>query len=369
MKKFFMYLIACALIPMVTFAQEREIKEEGKTFFKPHFFMQWQAGAAHTLGEAAFKDLISPAGAVNLGYQFSPLFGMRLGASGWQGKGGWVAPAQVYDFQFVQGNLDLLFDLGTLFGGFKPERAVSPYLFAGGGYAYGFENGATALNTGDYDLEYLWTENRGFLAGRVGLGVNFRISDALAFTLEGGASILDDHFNSKRADNPDWQFNALAGFKINLGKTYGRTEPVYYDPKPVPPPAPEPAPAPAPAPKPEPAPVVVKEFPALPSIHFAFDSDVVDTEKYASELNTIVTVLKEFSDTEVNIIGYTDHKGPNSYNDALSVRRAEAVKSYLVGQGINAGRMTTAGMGEDPKTSGEEALTIQARRVEVSEKN
>jgi OOP family OmpA-OmpF porin len=42
------------------------------------------------------------------------------------------------------------------------------------------------------------------------------------------------------------------------------------------------------------------------------------------------------------------------------------VKSYLVGQGINAGRMTTAGMGEDPKTSGEEALTIQARRVEVA---
>ena len=60
MKKFFMYLIAFALIPMVTFAQEREIKEEGKTFFKPHFFTQWQAGAAHTLGEAAFKDLISP---------------------------------------------------------------------------------------------------------------------------------------------------------------------------------------------------------------------------------------------------------------------------------------------------------------------
>ena len=366
MKKLFIYLIAFALMPMVTFAQEREIKEEGKTIFKPHAYLQLQGGAAHTIGEADFMDLISPAAAVNLGYQFTPIFGMRLGASGWQGKGGWVAPAQVYDFKFVQGNLDLVLDLASLFGGLNPDRAVSPYLFGGGGYAYGFENGATELNTGDYNLEYLWEENRGFLAGRVGLGFNFRLSDAIALTLEGNTSILDDHFNSKRADNPDWQINALAGFKINLGKTYRRTEPVYYDPKPVPPPAPEPAPAPAPAPKPEPAPVVVKEFPALPSIHFAFDSDVVDTDKYATELNTIVTVLKEFSDTQVNIIGYTDHKGPNAYNDALSVRRAEAVKSYLVGQGINAGRMTTAGMGEDPKTSGEEALTIQARRVEVA---
>jgi OOP family OmpA-OmpF porin len=367
MKKFFMYLIAFALIPMVTFAQEREIKEESKTFFKPHFFTQWQAGAAHTLGEAAFKDLISPAGAVNLGYQFSPLFGMRLGASGWQAKGGWVAPPQVYDFNYVQGNLDLVLDLASLFHGFNPYRAVSPYLFAGGGYAYGFNNdGANALNTGGYDLEYLWQDSRGFLAGRVGLGLNIRISDAIAFTLEGNTNILDDHFNSKRADNPDWQFNALAGFKINLGKTYTKTAPVYYEPQPAPAPVATPAPAPAPKPAPAPAPVVVKEFPMLPSVHFAFDSDVLDTAEYATELNTIVTTLKEFNNVHVVVTGYTDHKGSNAYNDALSVRRAEAVKKYLVGQGINADRLTTEGRGEDPKTSGEEALTIKARRVEVA---
>jgi outer membrane protein OmpA-like peptidoglycan-associated protein len=367
MKKFFMYLIAFALIPMVTFAQEREIKEEGKTFFKPHFFTQWQAGAAHTLGEAAFKDLISPAGAVNLGYQFSPLFGMRLGASGWQGKGGWVAPAQLYSFKFVQANLDFMLDLRSMFNGFNPDRVFNPYLFAGGAYAFGFENDeANALNTGAYDLEYLWQDNKGFPGGRVGLGLDFKLSDAVSFMIEGNASILSDHFNSKRADNPDWQFNALAGFKINLGKSYTRTEPVYYDlPAQTPPPAPTPAPAPAPAPPPPPAPVV-KEFPALPAIHFKFDSDVVDTKEYASELNTIVSVLKEFDDTNVVITGYTDHYGPNDYNDGLSLRRAEAVKNHLIKQGIAASRMTTSGEGKDPKTSGNEALTIKARRVEVA---
>jgi OOP family OmpA-OmpF porin len=365
MKKFFIYLIALAMIPMVAYSQTGEIKEEGKTVFKPHAYMLWQGGAAYTLGEAAFKDLISPAAAVSLGYQFTPVFGMRLGASGWQAKGGWVAPAQVYDFNYVQGNLDLVLDLASLFNGFNPFRAVSPYLFAGGGYAYGFNNdGANALNTSDYDLEYLWQDSRGFLAGRAGLGLNIRISDAVAFTLEGNTSILDDHFNSKRADNPDWQFNALAGFKINLGKTYTKTAPVYYEPQPAP--APAPAPAPKPAPKPEPKPVVVKEFPTLPSVHFAFDSDVLDTDKYATELNTIVTTLKEFNNVNVVVTGYTDHKGSNAYNDALSVRRAEAVKKYLVGQGINADRLTTEGRGEDPKTSGEEALTIKARRVEVA---
>src|SRR5690554_4098971 len=365
MKKFFMYLIAFALLPMVTFAQEREIKEEGKTFFKPHFFTQWQAGAAHTLGEAAFKDLISPAGAVNLGYQFSPLFGMRLGASGWQGKGGWVAPAQVYDFKFVQANLDFMLDIRSMFNGFNPDRVFNPYLFAGGAYAYGFENDeANALNTGTYDLEYLWQDNKGFPGGRVGLGLDFRLSNAISFMIEGNANILSDHFNSKKAENPDWQFNALAGFKINLGKTHTRTEPVYYDP---PAPTPPPAPAPAPAPKPEPAPApVVKEMPVLPAIHFEFDKDVVDTQKYSEELSTIVSVLKEFSNEDVVITGYTDHRGSDAYNNKLSLRRAEAVKKYLVEQGINASRMTTSGEGKDPKTSGSESLTISARRVEVS---
>ena len=81
MNKIFTYLIALSFLPMLMMAQEREIKEEGKTIFKPHAYLQLQGGAAHTLGEADFMDLISPAAAVNLGYNFSPVFGMRIGAS------------------------------------------------------------------------------------------------------------------------------------------------------------------------------------------------------------------------------------------------------------------------------------------------
>ena len=70
----------------VASAQERQIKEEGKTTFKPHWFMQVQVGAAHTVGEAKFADLISPAAAINLGYQFAPAWRARIGVSGWQAK-------------------------------------------------------------------------------------------------------------------------------------------------------------------------------------------------------------------------------------------------------------------------------------------
>ena len=365
MNKTFIYFIVFALLPMNAFSQEREIKEEGKTYFKPHAYLQLQGGAAHTIGEADFTDLISPAAAVNFGYQFSTLFGMRLGASGWQGKGGWVTPQQDYDFKFVQGNLDFVFDLASLFNGFNPQRKVSSYIFAGGGYAYGFENGATDLNTGNYNLEYLWEDNKGFLGARAGLGLNLRLNEILAFTVEGNATMLDDKFNSKNGDNPDWQINALIGLKINLGKTSRKTETIYYEPQPAPAPKPDPKPEPKPEPKQEPV-EVVKQFPKLPSIHFVFDSDVLDTNEYATELNTIVSILKEFNDVNVEIIGYTDHRGDNTYNDDLSVRRAESVKNYLINQGISASRLTTLGKGKDPKTSGDEALTIKARRVEVA---
>ena len=366
MKKIIIYIIALAMLPMVSFGQtdERRVKEEGKTYFVPHYFLQLQGGAATTVGEADFSDLFSPAAALNVGYKFTPAFGLRFGASGWQGKGGWVSPKQDYDFKFIQGNLDAVFDLASLFCEYNPDRVLAPYFFAGVGYAYGYENGATDLDTGTHNLRYLWEDNKGFLGGRFGLGLDIRLNDNLGLLVEGNTSVFNDKLNSKYGGNPDWQINALVGLRINLGKSSGKTETIYYEPQPAPAPAPQPKPEPKPEPKP--APVVVKEFPMLPSVHFAFDSDVLDTEEYAEELHTIVTTLKEFDDVSVDVIGYTDHHGESLYNDGLSERRAESVKKYLVNQGISASRLTTVGRGEDPKTTGAEALTIKARRVEVS---
>lgn len=361
MKKVFLLTMALMLLSLAGFSQT---SEEPTYEFKRHAYLRVQGGGAYTLGEAPFKDLISPAAALSLGYQFSPVLGVRLGATGWQAKGAWVSPKQLYKFNYAEASLDLTLDLGSLLGGYNPMRVVNPYLFLGGGGAYAFNNDeANALNTGGYKLEYLWNDSKIFPMGRVGLGVDFRLSDAISLNLEGNVNVTNDHFNSKKADQPDWQFNALVGLKFNLGKSYTKVVPAYVEEVPVV----EPTPVVEATPEPEPAPApVVKEFPALPAIHFAFDSDVVDTDKYAAELATIVSVLKEFDDVNVDVVGYTDHKGSDAYNDKLSVRRAEAVKRYLVEQGISESRLSTSGLGKDPKTSGQEALTIQARRVEVA---
>ena len=97
-RKLLIGIMAISLLPIS--AQEQRVKEPEKISFKPHWFIQAQIGAAHTVGEAKFTDLISPAAALNVGYKFAPAFGARVGVSGWQAKGGWVNPQQTYQYKY-----------------------------------------------------------------------------------------------------------------------------------------------------------------------------------------------------------------------------------------------------------------------------
>ena len=236
-------IVLILLSGTMVYAQEKQIKEEGRTTFKPHWFMQVQVGAAHTVGEAKFADLISPPAAINVGYQFAPAWQARIGGSGWQAKGRWGAPRQDYQFKYLQGNVDIISDLSTLFCGFNPKRIFNGYVFVGVGLNHAFDNDeAVAFNTNGYKMEYLWKDSKNFVAGRLGLGCNLRLNDRLAINIEGNANVMSDKFNSKKAGNSDWQFNALVGLNIKFGKGYRETKPVYYEPEPVVVEQPKPAP-------------------------------------------------------------------------------------------------------------------------------
>ena len=86
-----------------------------------------------------------------------------------------------------------------------------------------------------------------------------------------------------------------------------------------------------------------------------------------SNLNKLVAFLNEYSDRTVLIEGYTDSVGTEDFNQGLSERRADSVKSYLAGQGIGSIRLSAAGKGEsDPVASNDSAAGRQQnRRVEV----
>ena len=64
-------------------------------------------------------------------------------------------------------------------------------------------------------------------------------------------------------------------------------------------------------------------------------------------LDSVVLVLQEFEKTLIVVSGHTDSTGTNSYNQALSERRANSVGSYLLSRGIVDARIDTVGFGEN----------------------
>ena len=101
-------------------------------------------------------------------------------------------------------------------------------------------------------------------------------------------------------------------------------------------------------------------------INFDFNSDVIKLESKAT-LDQIAAVLQENKDWKMTVEGHTDNIGGDAFNKTLSDKRASAVKAYLIGKGIDTGRLNSSGMGmSKPVASNEtEAGRAQNRRVEL----
>mgnify|MGYP000237276036 CR=1 FL=1 len=131
------------------------------------------------------------------------------------------------------------------------------------------------------------------------------------------------------------------------------------------PPAP-PAATPKPPP-PAPAPTAVAQKTTFSmDAFFDFDKSVLKPEARA-KLDDLVNSIKGINLDLVIAVGHTDAIGSNAYNQKLSIRRAEAVKAYLVGKGIDAGRIQAGGKGETAPIADNLASEGRARnrRVEI----
>ena len=133
-----------------------------------------------------------------------------------------------------------------------------------------------------------------------------------------------------------------------------------------------PAPAAAPAAAPAPAVVAAPVAPVSEKVTFAadaffdFDKSVLKDEGKA-KLDDVVSKLGSINLEVIIAVGHTDSVGSDAYNQALSVRRSEAVKAYLVGKGVEKNRVYTEGKGEKQPVADNKSSDGRAknRRVEI----
>ena len=107
---------------------------------------------------------------------------------------------------------------------------------------------------------------------------------------------------------------------------------------------------------------------SLRDIHFEFDSAALTAQSRNVLDANVVAALEARDTTSVTVVGHTDSIGTSAYNNALSKRRADSVKQYLISRGIAPGRITTQGRGEtQPQASNDTAEgRAENRRVEFN---
>jgi outer membrane protein OmpA-like peptidoglycan-associated protein len=232
------------------------------------------------------------------------------------------ATASVGGTNFANGNINQLGVLANVLYDFAPGATITPYIGAGAGV--GFVDGNSSLSSTVFAYQ-----------GIIGLGwnvdTNFRIN-------------LDGRYygtSNPTVAGTTWSNN---NFSVMLGLQVKFGAPAEVAPPPPPPPA------------------------KAPSFMVFFDWDRSNLSQQAlATIRQAADAYKTKGNARITATGHTDRSGPESYNMALSLRRANAVKDALVRDGVPATAISVIGKGETqplvPTADG--VREPQNRRVEI----
>ncbi|MEM1300017.1 MAG: OmpA family protein [Pseudomonadota bacterium] len=102
------------------------------------------------------------------------------------------------------------------------------------------------------------------------------------------------------------------------------------------------------------------------SITFDTDSAAIKPQ-FQGALNDVAATFNKYPESYIDVIGHTDSRGSDAYNQQLSERRSGAVASYLTGQGVTQARLASFGQGESAPVASNDTAEGRAanRRVEL----
>lgn len=329
--------------------------------FNPHWYVQAQIGGQYTLGEVKFGNLLSGNFQLSGGYNFTPVWGLRLAIDSWQSKGGTNLTylglgEKTWKYYFIAPTVDVTCDLTNWILGYKADRIFNFGLLAGMGVNIGWDNDEACelkaqilgmpFTDPAHQMSELWCGTKARFVGRVGAYADFRVSRRVSLGLEVNCNATSDHYNSKKAGNADWYFNALAGVKVRLGKVNKKVavekqEPVVVEKiiekvveKPV-----EKIVIKEPEPK--------KRETLRRDIFFTLrGSDVSRTEM--AKVEDVVAYLNKYPEARVAVTGYADRRTGNpKINVGYAEKRAQVIANLLTGRfGISPTRVIVDSKGD-----------------------
>jgi OOP family OmpA-OmpF porin len=226
---------------------------------------------------------------------------------------------------------------------FMPESRLVPFLAVGVGGIH-YQNPAGIEDRDKFSVDY-------------GAGLELFLPDSVAkFFMADDLALRADIRHILPLNGVYNDFLYTAGIAFSFGGKTKAVEPpapvvapTVEEPAPVVAPIPkveEPAPVVVPPPAPAPKPVIIEKGRQTLDVEFDFDKSTIK-KGYYKDIDSLVGVMKQYPDLNVVVEGHTDSVGTAAYNKKLSQRRAEAVKKYMVENGIDANRIKAQGFGMD----------------------
>jgi len=226
----------------------------------------------------------------------------------------------------INNKIGALNAMANIYYDFMPRSVITPYI--GGGIGVGFVDSNSSLGSTVFAF-----------AGMVGVAYN--ISDQLRF-------VVEDRYMGSTNATVNLPFGGSATYSESNVLALSGVQFKFVSPPPPPPPAP---------------PMV-----APPSFMVFFDWDKSNLSSQAlATIQQAAAAFKQKGNARITATGHTDTSGPEAYNMALSLRRANAVKDALVRDGVPAQAISVIGMGEKGLLvpTGDGVREPQNRRVEI----